>query len=342
MKILVVSTAIFPCPPPGYAGLELIAYNVAKYLAKKGHSVTLLSIKGSKGDGFDVIADVQGGNHDPEGEMFNPIIPRVKAGEWDIIIDHSWQALPYSLKKDMPSLKVMHVCHGMLPYSRAPLAKENCFVGVSKWHAGFLSRHLSIPVEYAYNGIDVDALPLIKEKEDYAVFWARVMQEKGTLEAMYIMREWIAKGYISKGVVVGEDRFVTDQGYVLNVMNQCDGKEIVFTGSLPRVMMPDVLGKAKVLLAPVNEPYREIFNLSLIEAAAMGTPTFTTDKGAAVELVTPETGKVFQRWEDILDIDPRMLNTNPEACRKQAERFGLEPMGERYEELILKVLDGGW
>ena len=342
MKVLVTSTAIFPCPPPGYAGLELVAFNVAKHLAKKGHKVTLLSVEGSKGDGFDVIADVRGGHHDPEGEMFNPIIPRVKGGEWDIIIDHSWQCLPYSLKKDMPSLKMMHVCHGMLPYSSPPPGDKPCFVGVSKWHAGFLSQHLHIPVEVAYNGIDVDALPLITEKEDYAVFWARIMHDKGVLEAIHIMKEWIDRGYISKGIVAGEDRFVTDPGYVLEVMRQCDGRKIVFTGSLPRVMMPDVLGKAKVLLAPVNEPYREIFNLSLIEAAAMGTPTFTTDKGAAVELVTPETGRVFQRWEDFLDNFKELDNTSAEACRKQAENFGLERMGARYEELIQKTLEGGW
>ena len=341
MRILVVSTAIFPCPPPGYAGLELISFNVAKYLAKKGHAVTLLSIKGSKGDGFDVIANIDGGAHDPEGELFNPIIPRVKSGEWDIVIDHSWLGLPYSLKKDMPSLKVMHVCHGMLPFGSPPPVEKPCLVGVSKWHAGFLSYHLKVPVEEAYNGIDTDTLPLIKEKEDFAVFWARIMPEKGTTEAIHIMREWIRRGYISKGIICGEDRFINDKGYLWQVMQQCDGKDLVFMGSMPRTMMPDMLGKAKVLLAPVQGLYKEIFNLSLIEANALGTPCFTTDQGAAAELVTPETGKVFQRFEDILDNFKLLEDTSAEACRKQAEKFGLEPMGQRYEELIGKVIDGG-
>ena len=45
MKILVVSTGVFPVFPPngtaGYSGLEVIAYKLAEGLARKGHRVGL-------------------------------------------------------------------------------------------------------------------------------------------------------------------------------------------------------------------------------------------------------------------------------------------------------------
>ena len=48
MKILVISTPIFITPVRGYAGLEVIAWEIARGLAAKGHQVSLAAPDGSE------------------------------------------------------------------------------------------------------------------------------------------------------------------------------------------------------------------------------------------------------------------------------------------------------
>ena len=47
MKICVISTTVIPCPPAGYAGLEMISWLCANGLKDKGHDVLLIAPKGS-------------------------------------------------------------------------------------------------------------------------------------------------------------------------------------------------------------------------------------------------------------------------------------------------------
>ncbi|MFA5892327.1 MAG: hypothetical protein WDA27_15485, partial [Actinomycetota bacterium] len=47
MKILLNSTCVFQLPPPGYAGTEWIVYDLAVYLQKFGHQVSVACPKGS-------------------------------------------------------------------------------------------------------------------------------------------------------------------------------------------------------------------------------------------------------------------------------------------------------
>jgi len=47
MKICVISTTVIKCPPDGYAGLEMISWQCANGLHKKGHEVTLIAPKES-------------------------------------------------------------------------------------------------------------------------------------------------------------------------------------------------------------------------------------------------------------------------------------------------------
>lgn len=344
MKILVVSTAIFPCPPPGYGGLELVVFELARALAKRGHEVTLNAIKGSKADGFEVASPCDGGPHNPEGELFNPLIPRIKDHGFDAILDHSWLGLSWSLKKDCPWLPVIHTCHGMLPYSSMPPeVNKPCLVGVSRWHANFLHWQYNVPVEYAYNGSDISGLPLVEEKEPYAIFLARITQGKGAIEAITIMREWIKRGYIDYGIIAGEDQFVDTQGYVVAVQQRCDGRDIIYMGTTPLEMKIDLLSHARVMISPLMPPYAEIFGLATVEALACGTPVISVDSGAAREIITPETGIIVHEWSDAIDKYPLLVKISPRDCRLRAEEFSPDNMAGRYEELAERAIsNGGW
>lgn len=67
MKIIVVSTPVFAINPPigtlGYAGLEVLAWQIAKGLAERGHQVALIAPDGSSCPGVQVICTGPAGRH---------------------------------------------------------------------------------------------------------------------------------------------------------------------------------------------------------------------------------------------------------------------------------------
>ncbi len=104
MKIAIISTTIFPVPLQGYGGLEAVAWERAKGLAKKGHEVTLFAPDGSTCPGVNVIPFGPAGQIDermafagyPEHKEGEEIKRRASRGYWpellkqDVIIDDSW------------------------------------------------------------------------------------------------------------------------------------------------------------------------------------------------------------------------------------------------------------
>ena len=48
MNILLISTTVYKCPPDGYAGTEMVVYDLACALRQMGHEVTVVSPIGSR------------------------------------------------------------------------------------------------------------------------------------------------------------------------------------------------------------------------------------------------------------------------------------------------------
>ena len=55
LKIAMIVSPWFPVPPTGYGGIELVAFNLAQELHRRGHHVTVIGREGSVGP-FDVAA----------------------------------------------------------------------------------------------------------------------------------------------------------------------------------------------------------------------------------------------------------------------------------------------
>ena len=47
LKICVISSTVLHCPPKGYSGLEMLAWQIAEGLKDKGHDVMLVAPRGS-------------------------------------------------------------------------------------------------------------------------------------------------------------------------------------------------------------------------------------------------------------------------------------------------------
>jgi len=337
LKIALISTAVFTSPVPSYGGLEQVVWELAVGLSEVGHKVTLIAPKGSKcPPGGELIETVPPSNspfRNPEEDAYKVYKDRLE--EFNIINDHSWMKYAYIHEK-ADDLPLIGTVHGQLPYRTPPPVKHPCFVGVSKAHAEYLSGHLGIPVEYAYNGIDLDLYPFKEEKGDYLLFLARMSREKGAHEFVQI-----CKKVRMKGVVAGSDKFVDDPRYVERVMQMCDGRMIRYLGEVPFDLKVELLQNAKALVCPLLPPYIEVFGLTTVEANACGTPVISVDRGACRELIkNGVNGFVVRSIFDIPKAIKKLDKIDPKNCRKVGEKFSRKEMTKRYIQLYKRVLRG--
>lgn len=111
------------------------------------------------------------------------------------------------------------------------------------------------------NAFDKSLLKLRdRDKEDYAVFYARLSPAKGILEIPKIARK-LGK----KIIVLG--RF-TDGKFERKFMRE-KGSNVEYLGYVTNEKLQDIVSKAKVLIYPSHS---DSFSLVILESLAMGTP----------------------------------------------------------------------
>ena len=83
----------------------------------------------------------------------------------------------------------------------------------------------------------------------------------------------------------------------------------------------------------------EAFGLALVESLACGTPVFARADGGGREIITPETGVLFD--DDLPDAIRAALELpRGAACRARAERFPSRATAEAYAALLTRVRSG--
>lgn len=343
MKICVISTTVMPVPPPGYSGLEQLAYQQAAGLAKKGHQVLL------------VAPDIKFGSVPPPGvELHGTTLgeseKQAYSGYWnrlpdcEAIIDNSWWKWSYILKKEgklkAPILGVLHAPAETM-FASAPPVEQACFVAISKDQAGALMGHLGLQAKVAYNGVDLDFYKQTsRQRNDRYLFLARMSKLKGPHVA--------AMAAALTGVnldLVGDDKLVESPSYVAQVKALCSGTRIVYHGEKSRKECVLFFSEAKALLH-CNAIFREPFGLAPVEAQACGLPVLAWDHGAMRETVDHgKTGFLVRTFDELVDYIRMdvVSKIEPAVCRKWASQFSIQRMVDRYEELIKEALDkGGW
>ena len=336
MKILQVSTQVYLCPPASYGGLERCVYDLSTALGQMGHQVFVLAPEGSKGEHFTVCSAGPAGLHNPEQQAYDAIKPSFK--DFDLVHDHSWSALPYLMKREWPQMKLLHTIHSQMPYASKPVEKP-CFVAASQAQADYLKREVGFDCRIIPHGIDLSLYKFHPEKEDFLLYLNRVQDEKGALEFVAL-----AKSTGMKGMVAGEDIYVPDPlGYPRRVMEACEqsGGLVRYLGRIPHDYKLELLQKTRCVVAPLKPTYLEIFGLSMVEAAACGTPFLSTDQGAPREIILHGQTGAVARDLDCLERNLAVaLQCEPAACRKRAEEFSREKMALGYLSLYQDLTEG--
>lgn len=338
MKICVISTTVLPCPPKGYAGLEMLAWQQATGLARRGHKVMLIAPGGSE-----VPADVElHATTLGEAEM------QAYSGYWqrlpdfDVIIDNSWQKWSYILKAEGKlSVPVLGVCHAPIHtmYQSPPPVPMPCLVAISKDQADHISQHLGVPARTAYNGIDLDFYkPTGVKRNDRYLFLARMSTIKGPHIAIDIARQ------VRIGLdLIGDDTITAEPQYAQRIRDAAVNN-IRYIGPQSRAQCVEWFNSNRALLHTAKH-FREPFGLAPVEAQAAGMPVIAFDHGAMRETVKHGvTGFIVKDESEIVTLikDCAVLTLKAKDCREWAAQFSVDNMIKRYEELCREAVDGGW
>jgi glycosyltransferase involved in cell wall biosynthesis len=345
MKICVISSTVFPCPPPGYSGLEQLAWQIAEGLGRKGHDVVLVAPNGSKCQHAQVIHTGEPGRHD-ERQAYS--VYREQLDKFDVIIDHSWWKFAY-LPRMTGELKspVLGVCHAPVNtmYQTIPDIPKPSFVCISEDQANHFEALFSRKPKVARNGVDpmfyqpISGIP----REDKFLFLARFSSIKGADIAVKTCKELNVRLDL-----VGDTTITNEPEYLEQVKGDCDGELIRMVGPASRGECVHHYSRANVFLHP-NKRFREPLGLAPIEAQLCGLPVIAWDYGALRETVkNGETGvlvndeeefkRVVSNWSQI-SIDDGFRY----RCREWASQFNVQKMIDRYQELCqIAVDEGGW
>ena len=334
MRIAEIAPVWCTVPPREYGGIELVVAGLTEGLVARGHDVTLFASGGSQTSGrLSSPLDGPSGIGGPiADEAYHVLSAYLRAHEFDVIHDHTWLGPALGAMVEGPA--VIHTLHG--PWDDQ--ARRHYGLLDSDIHLVAIShtqRAANPSVEYAgvvHNGIDLDAYPMGRTKEDFLLFVGRSCREKGPETAVDVARQ---AGLPLVMVVKRQER--PEQDYWReHVEPRLTGRETILEG-IGHDTKVDLMSRAKATLFPIDWP--EPFGLVMIESMACGTPVIAMRIGAATEVVADQrTGFLCSSPEEMVEAVRRIDQISPSACRAHVGlRFSAEAMVTGYERIFERL-----
>ena len=360
MKITVVSTTTYPCPPQGYGG-EVFFWLLARTFGEKGHEVDLIAPPLSKTPPNGRLLRIPSsyGNIDFDAEF--------KAWEWysdeivksDFILDCSHNHLVSEwmwLCNPEEHWKLVNVVNGCVTFTPR-IGPKKYVVGSNSWKERMvkgLSDFAGTPWEKKYGryvypkisekdivaviywAVDTEMYSYYEdagvEKEDFILWLARPTPYKGWKEAIEIAKRNNVRLVLMTGIGNKEHE---KNFKLLKAEADKNGLEVIVNPTHKQKI--EMYQKAKALLYPVQ--YNECFGLVVVEALACGTPVIASNYGAMPELIkNGETGYICRTDDDFIRAIENAEGLNPEKCRKDVmERFSPGVCAENYLKLYRRL-----
>lgn len=336
-RIAFIVSPWFPVPPDGYGGIELMAYNLAVELTRRGHDVTVIGRQGSQGP-FEVITLApeswtnQLGTRDQTARQ-NLFLYRayevVRKRAFDVIHDHSGPPGILVAAASTPQAPVVATLHGSLTEAEgeflAAVDRRVNLVAISRAQEATVAG-----VEWrgcVHNAIDPAVYRRVtdsSEKDDYIVELARINPDKGQHLAI-ALAERLGTRLVLAGKVDNDARDYFEREIEPHLNGRITWRENV-QGAEKR----ELLARARAMVFPIQ--WEEPFGLAMVEAMVSGTPVIATPRGAAPELVTPGvTGWLARDLDEMADAYRRLDEIDLARCAEEAaERFGPAQMADGY------------
>ncbi|HEX2952861.1 MAG TPA: glycosyltransferase [Bacillota bacterium] len=186
------------------------------------------------------------------------------------------------------------------------------------------------------NYFDPADFPYEENKEDYLLYFGRIISRKGVQVASDV-----AKATGNRLYIIGQGS-LDNPGEGLSLGSEEHIKYYPAVGPDER---SKILGKAKAVLMPTY--YLEPFGGVNVEAQLCGTPVITSDWGAFPETVLHgQTGFRCRVFEEFCWAVKNIHQIRPIDCRRWAERnYSMERVGKMYEEYfqrVHRIYEEGW
>lgn len=325
MKLLLISTLTKKLQDEYYAPVESHVRYVAKDLARRGHDIWVVSLKGTLPEEFKIV-EVE----PDEEKAFNAYKPMLN--QFDAVMDFS--GLKYTLvykQEEDPDLKLICPCYPYqaLAYQTAPPVPFPCMIATSDFMAQAMSAKLGCmfkTVQYFPTYCDTQYGP----RGDRLLFLGRLEKGKGAQVAVDLARQLRTSLDIA-----GEDILVSDQRYTVLLLQKADGKQIRVYGRVTEKLKHELLSKAKALIMPYLEDQAALTCQTILEAFQHGTPVITMDRGAVNEFILDgETGYICNKLEQLPLVIKELDKLKPESCVETAQVFNLENAVNKYLSLL--------
>lgn len=175
------------------------------------------------------------------------------------------------------------------------------------------------------NPFTISEFEYSEEKEDYFLYFGRVVQEKGVGLAIQATEK------AGKKLVIAGPGDIKNLGY-----NKVPDHVEIF-GVANAEQRKELMKKAKCLLGLTY--YVEPFGNMVIEANLSGTPAITTDWGGFPETVIEgKTGYRVRDFKSLLSAIENIDKINPADCRNWGLSFSDEEVHHKHLQYLNKVI----
>jgi glycosyltransferase involved in cell wall biosynthesis len=333
-----------PIPPPGYGGIEFVVALLCDALVEHGHDVDLFCAPGSHSRArVHALLERPHPEHierslfeaDHVALAFAAIDAEAEHGRaFDVVHDHCGYT-PLAMA-DRLSAPLVHTVHGPFDNDTTPYyarhGRKGHVVCISRSQAGTAPGGAEVR-SVVYNPIDVDSWPVGYHKQDYLLFMARMVEEKGPHRAITVAKESGRPLVLAGPVQPGHERFFANE-----VQPHIDGQQIRYVGEVGGARKQQLFADAFAFLMPIRWP--EPFGLVMVEALAAGTPVLAFAHGAAPEIVEHGVnGFLVQDEHEMARMVDRAGEIDPMRCRQTAaERFAPDRVAAAYETVYREAV----
>jgi hypothetical protein len=194
MRVLQIAPPWFPVPPTGYGGIEWVVSSLADGLTALGHDVTLVA-NGDSETSAELVSVFDGSTPQRLGDVWmdaaHAVTAYLHANDVDVVHDHTGVIGPAIAAAGGLRTPVVNTLHG--PWTDGntllyrAISRRVALTSISHDQAARAPEGVRVAA-VVHNGIELDAYPVGRQREDFLLFVGRASPEKGPEVAIEVAR----------------------------------------------------------------------------------------------------------------------------------------------------------